>query len=139
MILIDTGPLVALFDPKDPDFQACHLTLNAISEPLFTTEAVLTETLHLLQPGSRGSEGLKQFIVEEFVSLLPLDKSDIKRSFELMDQYSDCPMDFADATLIVMAEKLETRRVFTLDTNDFSTYRIKRGHRHYPVELVHRG
>lgn len=136
MILIDTGPLVALFDPKDPDFKTCHLTLNAINEPLYTTEAVLTEALHLLEPTSRGSEGLKQFIIEEYVSLLPLDKADIERSFELMDTYSDCPMDFADATLIVIAEKLHTRKVFTLDRNDFSTYRVKRGHRHYPVELI---
>lgn len=136
MILLDTGPLVALFDPRDPDFRACHLALNAITEPLFTTEAVLTEALHLLEPGSRGSEGLKQFVIEEFVSLLPLDKPDIERSFELMDQYSDCPMDFADSTLVTMAEKLHTRKIFTLDKKDFSTYRVKRGHRHYPVELI---
>lgn len=136
MILIDTGPLVALFDPKDPDFQACHLTLNNINEALYTTETVLTETLHLLEPASRGAEGLKQFIVEEYVSLLSLDKADVQRSFELMDTYSDRPMDFADATLIVMAEKLKTRKVFTLDRKDFSIYRIKRGYRHYPVELI---
>ena len=136
MILIDTGPLVALFDPKDPDFKRCHLRLDSIDEPLYTTEAVLTEVLHLLESSSRGSEGLKQFVLEEYVSLLPLEKADIERSFELMDRYADCPMDFADATLIVLAEKIYTRKVFTLDNNDFSTYRVKRGHRHYPIEII---
>jgi len=52
VILIDTGPLIALFDPKDPD----HKVLDKITEPLFTTtEAVLAKVFHLLDP-----RGLKQ-------------------------------------------------------------------------------
>lgn len=136
MILMDTGPLVALFDPRDPDFKKCHLVLETINEPLYTTEAILTEALHMLDPGSRGADGLKQFILEDYVSLLPLEKPDIERSFELMDKYSDCSMDFADATLVVLAEKIHTRKVFTLDQNDFSTYRVKQGYRHYPIEII---
>lgn len=45
-------------------------------------------------------------------------------------------MDLADASLIVAAETLETRKIFTIDRNDFQTYRIRRGHRHHPVEIV---
>jgi hypothetical protein len=138
VILIDTGPLVALFDPKDPDFKHCHLVLKGISEPLYTTEAVLTEVLHLLDPASQGSEGVKKFVLERYVALLPLDIADIERAFELMDQYLDRPMDLTDATLLVLAEKLRTRKVFTLDENDFSVYRVKRGHRHYPVHIIGR-
>lgn len=138
MILMDTGPLVALFDPKDPDFKKCHLVLKEINEPLYTTEAVLTEVLHLLDPASRGAESVKQFVLERYVSLLPLDISEIERAFELMERYRDCPMDFADATLLVLAEKLRTRKIFTLDENDFSAYRVRRGHRHYPVDIVGR-
>ena len=53
-----------------------------------------------------------------------------------MEQYADHPMDLADASLIVAAEALNTRKVFTVDRHDFSTYRVRRGHRHYAVEIV---
>jgi predicted nucleic acid-binding protein len=44
--------------------------------------------------------------------------------------------DLADASVIAAAEMLKTRRVFTLDRNDFDTYRIRRGHRALAVEIV---
>ena len=136
MLIIDTGPLVALFDPRDPDFQGCHEILAKIDEPLYTTEAVLTEAFHILDPNSRGAHGLVKFILEGYVGMLALDKVVLSRSFELMDQYSDRPMDFADATLIASAESRKIKSVFTLDVNDFSTYKIKRGHRAYAVDIV---
>jgi len=45
-------------------------------------------------------------------------------------------MDLADASLLAAAEALGTRRVFTIDRKDFETYRVRRGHRYYPVEIV---
>jgi predicted nucleic acid-binding protein len=53
-----------------------------------------------------------------------------------MELYADHPMDLADASLIAAAESLGTRRVFTIDRADFGMYRIRRGHRHYPVEIL---
>jgi len=58
------------------------------------------------------------------------------RAFELMDTYADHPMDLADASLVVAAETLKTRRVFTLDRNDFKAYRVRRGHRNVAFEIV---
>jgi predicted nucleic acid-binding protein len=60
----------------------------------------------------------------------------LERAFELMEKYRDHPMDLADASLVAVAEVLPTRKVFTLDRNDFSTYRLRRGHRHVAVEIV---
>ena len=53
-----------------------------------------------------------------------------------METYADHPMDLADASLVVAAESLGTRKVFTVDRHDFETYRARRGHRHYPMEIV---
>ena len=53
-----------------------------------------------------------------------------------MEQYADHPMDLADASLIVAAEALKTSKVFTIDRQDFETYRIQREHRYYRVEIV---
>jgi len=54
----------------------------------------------------------------------------------LIEQYADHPMDLADASLIVAAEALNTRKVFTVDRTDFAAYRIRRGHRRHGVEIV---
>ena len=53
-----------------------------------------------------------------------------------MERYIDHPMDLADASLVAAAEALGARRIFTIDRRDFETYRVRRGHRHYPVEIV---
>ena len=41
------------------------------------------------------------------------DDASPTRAFELMEQYADHPMDLADASLVVAAESLGTRKVFT--------------------------
>jgi predicted nucleic acid-binding protein len=53
-----------------------------------------------------------------------------------MEVYADRPMDLADASLVTAAEALGTRRVFTIDRHDFETYRVRRGHRHQPMQII---
>ncbi len=136
MILTDTGPLVALFDPGDGDHKRCVATLANIDEPLGTTLPVLTEAFHLLAPGSLGSRRLMDFVAAHGVSVWFLDDSALIRAFELMVDYGDHPMDLADASLVVLAESLNLRKIFTIDRGDFATYRIKHGHRHLGFEMV---
>ena len=136
MILVDTGPLTALFDPRDGQHSRCRKTLQGIREALFTTTPVLTEAFHMLGPASTGSGRLRDFIEGGGLSLWFLDRAWLTRCFELMELYADHPMDLADASLIAAAEALGARRVFTMDRSDFETYRLRRGHRHYAVEIV---
>ncbi len=136
MILTDTGPLVALFDRADPSHYDCVTVLKSLRENLATTVAVLTEAFHMLQPESRGSAELQEYAAKGGLKMLYLERSALVRTFELMQQYADLPMDFSDATLVSMAERLGTQKVFTLDHNDFSIYRIKKGYRHVPFEII---
>ncbi len=136
MVLLDTGPLVSLFNPRDVDHAACLEILDEIIEPLITTEAVLTEVFHMLDLNSRGAEGFKQFLLEGYVQLASLDSIGLQRCFELMSKFRDLPMDFADATLIHLAEKQGTTKIFTLDIKDFSVYRIKKGYRYLSVDII---
>ena len=136
MILVDTGPLVALFDPKDKQHAHCTGVLRAVREPLCTTVAVLTEAFHMLEPHSMGSDRLREFIAKSAMSVWFFDLGSLTRAFELMELYADRPMDLADASLVVAAEALKTRKIFTIDRNDFATYRVRRGHRHYPLEVL---
>ncbi len=136
MILVDTGPLVALFDPKDGQHRRCVRTLKGVREPIRTTVPVLTEAFHMLGPESLGSDRLREFVVKGGLSVWFFDPATLARAFELMELYSDHPMDLADASLVVAAESLGTRKVFTVDRKDFETYRVRREHRHYGFELV---
>lgn len=136
MILADTGPLVALFDPADRDHTRCVNRLREIEEPLLATVPVLTEAFHLLEPSSRGAAALMRFVSEGGLALWYFDDATLARALELMQRYRDLPMDLADASLVTAAEALATRRIFTLDRKDFHTYRIRRGHRYLAFEIV---
>lgn len=135
MILIDTGPLVALSDPKDAAHHRCREVSTAIQEPVVTTVPVLTEAFHLLDPGSRGSLALQDLVVRGGLGVWFLSEGALSRAFELMRRYVDHPMDLADASLVVAAEALRTATVFTLDLDEFATYRIRLGRswRHFRV------
>ena len=136
MTLVDTGPFVALFDPRDHLHARCRSVLREIRTPMVTTIPVLTEVFHLLTPSSQGSDRVRDFVGAGACGVFYLDDAALERAFALMWQYRDHPMDLADASLIVAAEALETSRVFTLDRNDFATYRIKKGHRDQAVEII---
>lgn len=136
MILVDTGPVVALFDPQDSSHRRCRDVLRSLREPLVTTVPVLTEAFHMLSPESLGADGLRDFIARGGATVWFFDGAALLRAFELMEQYADHPMDLADASLIVAAEALATTKVFTIDRQDFQTYRVRRGHRPARVEII---
>lgn len=136
MILVDTGPFVALFDPQDSKHQHCQDILSVTGDALLTTIPVLTEAFHLLTPNSIGADRLRDFILEGGAALWFMNQEATMRTFELMEQYGDHPMDLADASLIVAGESLRTTKIFTLDLADFRRYRIRRGHRHVKVDIL---
>jgi predicted nucleic acid-binding protein len=136
VIIVDTGPLVALFDRRDSAHRRCVTTLKGIREPIRTTTPVLTEAFHMLGPHSLASDNLRRFVTDGGLGVWFLTAGALQRSFELMELYRDHPMDLADASMVVAAEELGLRKVFTLDRADFASYRIRRGHRHVTFEIV---
>jgi len=136
VILVDTGPLVALFDPQDEHHKRCVRTLKSIRAPIATTVAVLTEAFHMLEPQSTGSDRLREFVARNAMSVWFFGQASLIRAFELMELYADRPMDLTDASLVAAAEALDTRKIFTIDRDDFETYRVRRGHRHIALEVL---
>ena len=90
----------------------------------------------MLGPGSIGSDRLREFVLKGGLSVWWFDQASLARAFELMDTYADHPMDLADASLVVAAEAFGTRKVFTVDRRDFEVYRVRRGHRHYGLDII---
>ena len=136
MILVDTGPLVALFNPRDGDHAWSRSTLAAVVEPLVTTVPVLTEAFHLLNPKSRGARALIELIERGGMNVWWLSPPTIARAFQLMEQYADRPMDLADASLVAAAEGLRTTKVFTIDRREFLTYRARIGRQPRTFTLI---
>ncbi len=136
MTLVDTGPLVALFDPKDPDHALCRSTLERLPGALLTTTPVLTECFHLLDPGSLGSKNLRLFVERGGLSVGFLDEATLGRALSLMHEHFARGMDLADASLVAMAEQRQIRRVFTLDRRDFRVYKARFGHRQERLRVV---
>lgn len=127
-MLCDAGPLVALVDRGDPNHQRCMAALNGI-DLLVSTWQCFTEAMHLAyrSGGYRAQEALWRYWENGLLALHLSSEGEAARMRELMHQYSDTPMDLADASLVTAAEWLELRRVFTLDRH-FHGYRIRGRH-----------
>jgi uncharacterized protein len=125
LILIDTDPIVALFDKDDRYHVLCVEILKEIREPLITTWPVLTECFYLLNFSWEVQDSLWLFIQRGGVEIYPIEKELLIRCRELMKQYRDLPMDLADATLVALADILEVPKIFTRDHKDFTIYRFK--------------
>ena len=125
-LLLDTGPFVALLDRSEELHHKCVAALESWTGPVVTTEAVLTETLYLVGPQWSAQKVALEFILRGAFQLVPSSRASLQRVAALMERYHNVPMDFADATLVVLGEELEADRVFTLDRRGFSTYRMNR-------------
>ena len=128
--LIDTGAILALLDRDDRWHEPCVAAFRDLRLPLATSAAVLAELFHLLEPGEM--EPAWSFLRSGAVLVLATHTADLPELESLMKKYSDRPMDFADATLVQIARREDLRTVFTIDHNDFETYRIK-GNRRFEI------
>lgn len=127
-MLLDTGPLVAILHREDRHHQRCLEIFEAFRGLLLSTEAALTEAMHLLGRVPGGQQDCLEFFLRGGATLVPATLGSLRRCQSLMIQYADVPIDFADATLVVLAEDTGIRDVFTLDRKGFQVYRIgKRG------------
>jgi uncharacterized protein len=124
VILVDAGPLVALVDADDQFHKRCVAALKVLREPLATVWPPLTEAMYLLGDLRKAQDAVWEMIARGVLQLLPLDAADVPRMRELMGKYADRPMDLADAALIRVAEREGTRKIFTVDREDFSVYRL---------------
>ena len=123
-VLLDTGALVALLDKDEKNHHRCVEFLKDFKGKLLTTEPVLTEAAYLLGPSVRAQKICIEFISKGGATLVPQSPESLSRAIILMEKYKDIPMDFADATLVVLAEETGIDEVFTLDIRGFSAYRI---------------
>ena len=86
----------------------------------------VTEAMYLLAFSVDAQGALLEIIERGALRVLSIDTDDVPSIRSLMHKYADLPMDFADATLVHVANREGLRDIFTLDRRDFSVYRLKR-------------
>ena len=123
-LLLDTGALVSMLDRTQHHHAACAQFFDSWTGSVLSSEAVLTEATHLLGEMPGGPRTCLDFFLAGGAVLVPATPASLRRARELIEQYASLPMDYADATLVVLAEEFETDLVFTIDRRDFSVYRI---------------
>lgn len=121
-VLLDTGPLVAFLNRQDDAHEWAVARFKEIEPPFLTCEAVLSETIHLLQGRAVVLEHLEKFLVAGFIRVDFSFADEVVAVTRLLRAYRNVPMSLADGCLVRMSELHPSSVVFTLDT-DFRIYR----------------
>ncbi|HEY5298083.1 MAG TPA: PIN domain-containing protein [Verrucomicrobiae bacterium] len=121
-IIVDTGPLVALFIVPDENHPWALEVFGSLRTPFYTTEAVITEAAYFLNEAGMAVQPLLRRL-ENGVLKIPFQLTEEAGVISnLMDKYGK-QMDLADATLVRLSELIDNCQILTTDYKDFSIYR----------------
>ena len=121
-ILIDAGPLIALFDRSDAHHDGVREFIRDLHAQLVTTWPVVTEVSYMLDFDVRAQVDFLRWISSDGLEFFDIDSESLSRIIDLMGKYKDRPMDLADASLVVAAERLSLFEIISIDS-DFDIYR----------------
>jgi len=132
--LVDTGAVVALVNRNDRNHVQAVEWFRRFRGELLTTDAVITETAYVLA-ASAAHQGaaLVWFERARAAGLLRVEPvADYAALARIMTQYANLPCDYADASLIALAERTRVTAIATVDQRDFSVYRLQ-GRRRFRI------
>lgn len=119
----DAGALYAAADSGDPDHRACLEQLQRSDLRVVIPALVVAEVSYLLgaRLGPRADATFMRALATEDVE--PPTSEDYVRIAQLVDDYADFPLGGVDASVIALAERLDTATVITVDRRHFTTVR----------------
>jgi predicted nucleic acid-binding protein len=123
-VILDTGPWVALIDRSESRHKECVDWFRHFKGEIYSSEAVLTEVLYLLNFSFPAQSAALDFVLNGAVILVPSGVKSLLAVKKLMEKYEDLPMDFADATLVGIAQDLGIYDAVTFDKRHFVSYRV---------------
>ena len=132
-MLLDTGVLVALYARDDPYHRAAVDWLARYRGSLHSVEPVLSEAAFFLPATARAA--LAELVERETISVHHPDRTAYGRIAYLFRKYANLDPDWADVSLVWLAEEMGITRIATLDVTDFSVYRIH-ARKRFELELL---
>lgn len=126
-VLIDSGPLIALFDKSDSYHKKILNFLKNFNGNLFTSICVVTEVTHMLDFNVNAQIDFLKWIDSGGLKIFKLEERHFGEIIELFEKYSDIPMDLADASLLIASDELNIKNIISIDSdfNIFKTLRKK--------------
>ncbi len=125
-VLVDSGPLIALFDRDDAHHQTILRFLMDFRGSLVTTWPVLTEVMYMLDFHPQVPVDFLRWVEDGGVTLFQLESLHVARMRELLEKYRDLPSDLADVSLLIASEVSGVDKILSIDS-DFSVYRTIKG------------
>ena len=116
-----------MLDAADQWHARCVPAWHELADRCLTTEAVVTEASHLVARGKASATLPLEFLLAVGIPIIDLESSGHTHAIHLMHRYANVPMDYADATLVVVADALKLHTVFTTDRRGFRAYRRNNG------------
>jgi len=123
--ILDTGFLYAALEDGEPQHAAVINIIGGIREPIIFPVPAITEVCYLLMRQS-GAAACADFVADLTTSPLTIETplaDDYRRAAEIIRQYADARIDFVDAIIVAIAERLNITRVLTIDERDFRMFR----------------
>ena len=124
-ILIDTGPIYALADRDDAYHHRVSQFLSTNQELLVLPITVLPEACYLLRKflGTEVERSVIQSVIRGEMRLENLSRPDLARTNEVLAQYGSSGVDFVDASIVAVAERLAITKLLTIDRRHFAIIR----------------
>jgi predicted nucleic acid-binding protein len=123
-LVLDTGPIVAALNEKDPDHKPCAALLSDADDLLIPSPILVEVDYWLVKLG--GAQVWVDFVADitrgAYRVMHPTD-ADLARAAELESTYHDLDLGLVDASLIALCERLDQTTVATLDHRHFSVVR----------------
>jgi predicted nucleic acid-binding protein len=125
VILVDTGPLLAIASPNDPDYRACVHLLQKRGDEFRVPAIVVAETSYMIESrlGSAAEEAFLRLFETGRLATVEAEPVDYGRMADLVRQYRDLPLGATDASVVALAERLGVTEVATLDHRHFRVVR----------------
>jgi uncharacterized protein len=125
VIVVDSGPIVAMLNDRDDHHEACLEFLTHYPGPLLVPNTVFTEVCQLLE--RRGGVWAELAFLTDIrtglFTLMEITSGDLDRVGALVQAYSDLPLGIVDASVVAITERLALPAVATLDHRHFTAAR----------------
>ena len=124
-VLVDTSALYALADRDDPSHETCEEAIAAEQEAIIIPAQILCEIAYLTNDrlGGLAERAFLRGLFDSDWAIEPMNGTDLARSLELLELYASADLGFVDAATVAIAERLDIRRIYTLDRRDFALVR----------------
>lgn len=128
-LVVDAGALFAQADVDDPGHVAVRDVLLREREDIVTTELALAEADYLIldRLGPDAEAAFLADLIEGTFAVECLDRAGMRQASDLLAQHRDLRLGLADASLVVLAARLDTRRILSFDHRAFRTIQPLQG------------